>query len=675
MKSLWNDTEANEVGTGDVARRIYTSRLLGREPSLVLHGGGNTSVKTTVTDRFGVSDEILYVKGSGGDLATITEKGFAPVRMDILLKMARLESLTDTEMVRMQRAAMIDPGAPNPSVEAILHALIPFKFVDHTHADAVVAITNTPGGETRIREIYGSRVLIVPYVMPGFVLARAIGDQTHGVDWAKLQGMVLLGHGVFTFGDDARTSYERMITLVTAAEEYIAAQGASSVATAQSPKPVSMTDLARLRRAASDARGAAMLASADFGEGAAGYAGLSNVEKIAGQGTLTPDHIIRTKRVPVIVAGDPKAAVETFALDYRAYFARHNPGHLTMLDPAPRWAVWPGAGTVTFGRSFGEANIAADIIRHTVRAQQWAENLGGWRALPEADLFEMEYWELEQAKLKASGGSALPLQGRIALVTGAASGIGKAAAEALMAQGAVVAALDIVDIVPYAPRSENGDPFPVPPTGGKPGSDWILPIKCDVTDRAQVSAAIELTVRACGGLDIVVSNAGTFPPSIAIADMDPDVWRRSLEINLSSHQYLLQATVPYLELGWEPSVVIVGSKNVPAPGPGVAAYSVAKAGLNQLARVAALEWAPKGIRVNSVHPNAVFDTAIWTPEVLEKRARHYGLSVEEYKTNNLLHVEVTSRDVAASICALAGPTFSRTTGAQIPIDGGNDRVI
>jgi NAD(P)-dependent dehydrogenase (short-subunit alcohol dehydrogenase family) len=349
--------------------------------------------------------------------------------------------------------------------------------------------------------------------------------------------------------------------------------------------------------------------------------------------------------------------VEGYVRDYKAYFARLATGGLSCLDPAPRWAVWPGQGIVALGSSARDAGIVADITRHTVRAIQWAEKLGGWRALPERDLFEVEYWELEQAKLKA-GGSRPPFQGRVALVTGAASGIGRACAELLQAQGAAVVGLDVnPDITRQFDR------------------DDLVGLVCDVTDRTALSKAIAATVRRFGGLDILISNAGIFSRSETLADMSEDAWRQSLALNLTSHQVLLTLAIPYLRLGIDPSVVIVASKNVPAPGPGAGAYSVAKAGLTQLARVAALELAGDGIRVNVLHPNAVFDTAAWTDEVLAARARHYGITVEEYRRSNLLKVEVTSKDVAALVAAVAGPAFSKTTGAQIPIDGGNDRVI
>jgi len=630
---------------------------LGHEPDLVLHGGGNTSVKTTATNLFGEDEELLYVKGSGGDLATIEAANFSPVRRDTLLKMAELEKLSDAEMVRVQRSAMSDPYAPNPSVEAILHAIIPFRFVDHTHADAVVAITNTLDGEQKVRDIYGERILIVPYVMPGFALARKVYEMTRDADWSSYDGMILLNHGVFTFADDARKSYERMIGIVTQAEEYLAEKDALHVVASDGSSKPDLLTLIKLRQTVSAARSAPVLAVLDDGPEARGFSNLPNVSDIATRGCLTPDHIIRTKRMPLLVEGDPEAAVADYARSYRSYFERWNDGNLTPLDPAPRWAVWSGHGAVALGATTREAGIITDIASHTMRAIQWAEALGGWEALPEEDLFEMEYWELEQAKLKKEPPAA-PLQGKIALITGAASGIGKACAEELLEQGACVAALDI--------KTEVTELF---------SSRDSLGLVCDVTDTAQLSESVEATVGAFGGLDILVTNAGVFSPSHTIADMDQSDWRSSLELNLNSHQALIQVCIPYLELGWEPSIVVMGSKNVPAPGPGAGAYSVAKAGLTQLARVAALELAKKGIRVNTLHPNAVFDTGIWTEDVLRQRAEHYGLSVEQYKTNNLLGVEVTSRHVARLVCALAGPLFSRTTGAQIPVDGGNERVV
>ncbi|MDQ6972677.1 MAG: bifunctional aldolase/short-chain dehydrogenase, partial [Mariprofundaceae bacterium] len=650
----WNEADAAQCADA-LSLRVYTSRLLGAESSLVLHGGGNTSLKATTRDVFGDDVETLYVKGSGWDLATIEAPGFAPVRLSALHRLARMDELGDTDMVLAQRMAMLDPAAPNPSVEAILHAMIPFVFVDHTHADAVVTISNTPDGEARIRELYGERVLIIPYVMPGFILAKTVRDLTRDTDWQQIDAMVLMNHGVFTFADDARLSYERMIAMVGQAEAYLATHAACEQS--DSGAQLDSRALALLRREVSALRGAPVLASLDDSAQAIAFAGDTSAVAASQRGTLTPDHVIRIKPFPLLVGADIPSGLKSFAAQYHDYFSRHADASVQCLDPAPRWAIWPGSGCVSFGRSMTEAGIVRDITSHTRPAMRCGEAMGGWTPVSEQDLFEVEYWELEQAKL-GKGGKEKLHQGRVALVTGAASGIGRACAETLRAQGAVVVALDI--------NASVLNLFA--------GAD-ALGLVVDVQDDEALRQAVDTTVRRFGGLDILVSNAGIFPPSCRIEAMDAVSWEKSLALNLTSHQRLLQYCQPYLALGCNPAVVLVASKNVPAPGPGAAAYSVAKAGLTQLGRVAALEMAEQGIRVNMLHPNAVFDTAIWTDEVLAARAEHYGLSVDAYKTNNLLGVEVTSRQVAELASAMAGPLFASTTGAQLPVDGGNERVI
>ncbi len=656
MKSSWNEEDAARFDD-PLSLRAYSSRLIGGDEDLVLHGGGNTSVKASIEDIFGEEHEVLYVKGSGWDLAEIEPAGFAPVKLDVLRRMADLESLSDSDMVKHQRAAMLDPSAPNPSVEAILHAIIPFRYVDHTHADAVVTLTNTPEGERLVREVYDGRVLVVPYVMPGFMLARRIRLLTAEVDWSSLEGIVLMNHGVFSFADDARDSYEGMIRLVDDAERCLESRGAMSVALSAGPREVNCRRLSVLREWISLAAGKPMLVRIDDSPEAAGFSERDDLESIATRGPLTPDHVIRTKRVPLIVGDDIDHSISGFIDDYKHYFLGNTDGSKTCLDPAPRWAIWPGRGVLSFGASVRETRIVADIARHTARAIQWGEALGGWRALPEKDIFDVEYWELEQAKIKAGGGG-LPLAGKVALVTGAGSGIGKACATVLLERGAAVVAADIQGLT--APELDRPD---------------VRTVECDVTDAGKLQALVETAMRTFGGLDILISNAGNFPASRSIEDMDDYTWNSSLDLNLSSHQRLLRYAIPYLKHGIEPAVVFVGSRNVPAPGPDASAYSAAKAGLTQLARVAAMELAGDGIRVNTVHPDAVFDTGLWSDGVLRGRARSYGMSVEEYKTRNLLKTEVTAADVAGVICELVGPTFAKTTGAQVPVDGGNERVV
>jgi rhamnose utilization protein RhaD (predicted bifunctional aldolase and dehydrogenase)/NAD(P)-dependent dehydrogenase (short-subunit alcohol dehydrogenase family) len=655
MKSNWKDTEAKDC-QGDLLKlRVYTSRLLGKSQDLVMHGGGNTSVKVKESNLFGEEEDILYVKGSGWDLATIEAEGFAPVKLKTLLQMAELAELSDLDMVKNQRLAMTNPSAPNPSVEAILHAIIPFTFVDHTHADAVVTITNTPGGEEKIRKIYGDNILIVPYVMPGFILAKEIFKMTQDIDWNKLEGMILLNHGVFTFHQEPKVSYERMIEIVSKAENYLKENDALPIKGIQGKMDPMVTT--QIRRKISALCGKPMLAKTDNTPSTVAFSKLKNIKKLSTRGPITPDHIIRTKRNPVVINDDPDKAITAFARDYKKYFDKHQTGKQVMLDQAPRWAIVPGSGSIYFGPSIKSALIIKDIAQHTQKAIYQAEKIGGWKPLQQPELFEMEYWSLEQAKLSRAGNTK-EMQGKIAIVTGAASGIGKACVERLLAQGAVVGALDIDPALNKL--------FPQPE---------VLSVKCDITKRKRIKKALRKVVNHFGGLDMVVSNAGTFPKSMEIKNIDEKIWKKSLAVNLSSHRKFLQACLPYLELGFDPAIVIIGSKNVPAPGKGAAAYSVAKAGLTQLARIASLELGNIGIRVNTIHPNAVYDTAIWTDEVLRTRAKHYGLTVEEYKTNNVLKVEVTSKDVAELVVHMLGKTFSKITGAQVPIDGGNERVI
>lgn len=657
MKSRWNETEAAKFKNDPVAMRAYTSRLLGAEPALVQHGGGNTSVKVSRQNLFGEKEEILYVKGSGWDLATIEPQGFAPVKMDTLLRLSRLERLSDADMVREQKAAMINPSAPNPSVEAIMHALIPFRYVEHTHSDAVVTVTNTPDGAKNAREVFGPGVLLVEYCMPGFVLARKIFEATRDVKWDKLEGIVLLNHGIFTFNDDAKTAYENMIRLVTKAEEFLASR-VKPARTAQPKRVPSPAQLAEVRKSLGAAMGGPVLVRLNNSPDAVGFADWEKVEEVTARGTVTPDHVIHIKPKPMVIEDDPATALQNYIDEYHAYFNANLLEGLRELDPCPRWAVWKGVGCLSISGSAKSLRIVDDLIRHARPAMQWAESLGGFKPVSEKDLFEVEYWELEQAKLKVIGGSKPSLQGKIAVVTGAASGIGRAIADELRAQGACVAALDLNPAVVETFTGQDR-----------------LGVVCDVTSEDSIRVAMEKVAMHFGGLDILVTNAGTFPASQTIESMTESDWTQILNVNLSGHWRTIKAAIPMLKHGFDPSIIVVGSKNVPAPGPGASAYSTAKAGLTQLARVAALELAPFGVRVNTVHPDAVFDTGLWSEEVLNTRAKHYNMTVEQYKKKNLLKTEITSKNVGQLVAAMVGPAFAKTTGAQIPIDGGNDRVI
>ena len=668
MQSRWNATEAPVEPLDQCG---YGSRLLGSDATLVLHGGGNTSVKTTAVDVTGREREILYVKGSGYDLATIPPRGFAPLRMDRLRELLTLDRLSDAQMVNELRCALTDATAPDPSVEALLHALLPFPAVQHSHADAIVTLTDLADGEAVVRQVFGDDVVVIPYVMPGFDLAATVARMWPEHSHDGTLGLVLLHHGLFTFGADTRQAYERHVELITRAEEFLAARAALPEVPAGELPTVPMAELAAVRKAISTAAGTPMILGLHRGDAVAQFVARADLAAVAGRGPATPDHIIRTKQLPLLGDGTTEgtiAAVDRYAADYAEYVERNTARHsasdgadvaaITALDPAPRVVLDPRLGLLTVGRQVKDADIAADIYRHTMDIIARGELLGGYRALPEEALFDVEYWDLEQAKLRRAGTPAM-FAGQVAVVTGAASGIGRGCAAALLAAGAAVIGLD---------RSES-----VATTFDGPA---FLGVAVDVTDSAAVEQAIATGVERFGGADIVVVSAGVFGASAPIADLDEADWRRTMAVNLDSVATLFRTVHPLLALSPVGGrVAVIASKNVPAPGPGAASYSASKAALTQLSRVAALEWATDGIRVNVVHPDAVFDTGLWNPALLAQRAERYHMTVEEYKRRNLLRTEVSSALVGKAVVRLCSDEFSATTGAQVPIDGGSDRVV
>ncbi len=436
MKSLWNDGDARQHRSPR-AMRVYTSRLLGSDPNLVLHGGGNTSVKETSSDEAGNPQQILFVKGSGWDLGSIEEAGFAPVKMEPLLAMAELDDLSDADMVAAQRAAMTDPSAPNPSIEAILHALIPFTYVDHSHADAVVTITNTPDGEQLIREALGERVLIVPYVMPGFILAKTIYEMTRETDWQALEGIVLMNHGLFTFAGDARSSYEQHIELVTRAEDFLRQRGAVADTPAR-PAETDLLALARIRKAVAARKGQAVLARLNNTDLAMAFSG-QDLSRVPRPGPLTPEHVIRTKAFGAVLdeqADRVEQQLDEFQRSYEQYFQEHA-GTQKCLNSAPNYAIWKDVGSIAFGKSSKETAIIEDLNQHTFEAILRAGKLGGYQALSDAHLFDIEYWELEQAKLKKAG-AAPALSGRVVVIAESDSEFRQICADRLGALGAEV---------------------------------------------------------------------------------------------------------------------------------------------------------------------------------------------------------------------------------------------
>ncbi|MBL4689588.1 MAG: bifunctional aldolase/short-chain dehydrogenase [Nannocystaceae bacterium] len=670
MKSRWSDQDAAEAklawaglpgSNDDVALRVYTSRLIGAESSLVLHGGGNTSVKTTLPDDTDSPTRVLCVKGSGWDLGAIEPAGLPAVRLESLLALRSRPQLSDEAMVNAARTRLLDAAAPNPSVETLLHAFLPHSFIDHSHADAILTLVDQPGAESRCRALFGDRLAIVPYVMPGFALAKLAAEVYEASP--DCEGLLLLKHGLFTFGATARESYERHIQAVTVAELAIAKERRVARPTAASASAdVSWAALAPVLRGGLRHHGSDCIMALRTSAMLRAFVDHPEVKGRTGRGPMTPDHVIRTKPWPMVldVVGQSQTvwpdlvdkALAAYRARYVAYFELQRDAKQVqrkMLDPEPRVVLVPGLGMVGVGVDAGGAAKAADLYEHTATVIDDAERLGGYEPLPPADLFDMEYWSLEQAKLGKR--ERLPLSGQVVLVTGAASGIGYATATRFKAAGAHVVAID------RDPRVEDL-------IGDAAHCAQVV----DVTDRAAVAAAVTWCVERFGGLDGVVSNAGVAQQA-PIATCPPEVLEASLAVNLWAHQWVAQAATEVMRAqgrgGW---LLFNASKAAFNPGADFGPYAIAKAALVALMKQYALEGAAHGIRSNAVNADRV-RTGLLGAADIEARAAARGLSADAYFRSNLLGREVTAADVADAFLALA--TARATTAAVLPVDGGN----
>lgn len=674
MRSAWSDDDARAAVehytrryptcNADLALRVYTSRLIGSDPALVLHGGGNTSVKTDVLDDLGQPTRVAMIKGSGWDLASIEPPGFPAVRLAPLQALRALEALGDEAMVNAVRTRMLDASAPNPSVEALLHAFLPHRFIDHSHADAVLAIVDQPNAAELARSVFGPGYAVVPYIMPGFALAKLAAEvyEQH----PDCHGLVLLNHGLFSFGDTARESYERHIAAVTRAEEHIAARR-TRISVPEDPNPwpggLEYAALAPTLRGLLSTGERRTILHWRRDPQALALADDPRVTDLI-RGPATPDHVIRTKQRPLVLdliglSGDPLRAVIDRALtDYRANYRSYFHEQCTsknvqkvMLDPDPRVLLIPGLGLVTAGADEKAASIAADIYVHTVGVIRDAEAVGRYQALPDGDIFDMEYWSLEQAKLGASK-TIKPLAGHVVYVTGAASGIGLATAQRFAAAGAHLYLVD-------------RDPERLAAAARPLAAAFEV---LDVTDRAAVDASLRNVVLRFGGLDGVVSNAGAAFQA-PIARCPEAVLRASLELNLLSHQWVAAAATEVLARQATGGFLLFNaSKAAFNPGEGFGPYAVAKAALVALMKQHALEGARLGIRANAVNADRV-RTGLFPPDVVEARAAARGLAPDAYFQANLLSREVTPADVADTFLNLA--LARSTTGAVVPVDGGN----
>ncbi|HIJ89271.1 MAG: bifunctional aldolase/short-chain dehydrogenase [Desulfobulbaceae bacterium] len=689
MKNRYDEKEAQAfVGAypnclPELALRVYTSRLLGAEEDLVLHGGGNTSVKGRITNLVGEEQDILYIKGSGWDLGIIAPQGFPGLDLAYLRKLRLVQDLSDAEMVNQFRTHLLDAASPNPSIETLVHAFLPHRFIDHTHADAIVSLTNREDAKTHLHEALGENIGILPFIMPGLPLARAMAELYESRP--EVDCIVLKNHGIFTFGDDAKTAYDRMIDYVSRAEAYLAGRSAGSTPSlAVAPGSVQPSVVLPILRGGlsfveeSGRRRTLQLTVRRNGEILAALA-REDARELFVNGVLTPDHVIRTKNYPLwlevagLDEGETMAAVQSglarYQEEYDQYFVAQVAAKKvsrTKLDSMPRVVLVPGLGLVAAGFSEKEAGIAADIAEHTIAAKLRGAPLGPYRELAQDAIFDMEYWALEQVKLGKA--KPKPLEGRTALVTGGGGAIAMGIGRKLLEAGARVFMTDINQERLETVCHNLADTF---------GSRLVSSLLMDVTSEESVRIGMEQLVVECGGLDILVPNAGIAHVA-KLADLSEAAFRQVMEVNCLGVFQVIKGAIPILKRqGTGGSIVINSSKNVFAPGASFGAYSASKAGAHQLGKIAALELAEFGVRVNMINADAIFDDAgvssgLWDvvgPERMRSRNLDPEGLKDYYRQRNLLKTTVHADHVGNAVVFFASEQ-TPTTGATLPVDGG-----
>jgi rhamnulose-1-phosphate aldolase/alcohol dehydrogenase len=679
MRSRWDDAAAKNLDGLDLL--VYASRLLGAETSLVVWGGGNTSIKRAERDHRGREVRVLRVKGSGSDLKSIEKKHFPGVRMDDILALLERADMGDQEMVDYLAHALQEPASPRPSIETLLHGFLPADAVIHTHADAIVSLTNNDRARDVLRQVYGGDVIALPYRRPGFLISREVAEtfERH----PKAKALLLEKHGTICWGATVEEAYLSTMDLISRAEEAIAHRakgrarfGGAAVAAAspEERRRIALAVAPALRGLVGRERRGVMVF--DDAPDVLEFACSKEAAALSAIGPATPDHTIYTKRLPCFApVGDPgnpasvtaavKVSVDRFVADYTSYFNAHNTAGAALTDAFPRVITVAGLGMFTTGKDRRAAGIVNDIYHHTISVLGAATSFGTYVSLTAKDAFDVEYWPLELYKLSQAPPEK-ELVGRIALVTGGASGIGRAAALRLAAEGAhvVVADLDAAGARKVADEIVAGS-----------GAGRAIGVGMDVSNEASVTAGFEEAVLAYGGLDIVVSNAG-IAHSSPVDQMSLADWERSFAVNSTGHFLVAREGMRVLKAqGLGGAFVFVATKNVMSPGKDFAAYSAAKAAEAQLAKVLALEGGPHGIRSNIVNPDAVFrDSKLWSEEVRRERARAQGIAVEQledfYRKRNILAAPILPEDVAEAVLFLASDRSAKTTGCTITVDGG-----
>jgi rhamnose utilization protein RhaD (predicted bifunctional aldolase and dehydrogenase)/NAD(P)-dependent dehydrogenase (short-subunit alcohol dehydrogenase family) len=695
VRDVFKETDAIKVVnqypeiSEDLAYRIYTSRLIGSDNNLVLHGGGNTSVKLRQKNVFGDEQVLLYVKGSGVDLATIGPEGFAGLDLSSLRKLKSLDTISDENFENQMKINKINWLSADPSVEVLLHAFLPHKYVDHTHADSILILTHQKDGEKYIEEALGHRVAVVPYVMSGLPLAKNVATR-YEMD-PNVEAIIVSNHGIFTFGEDARTSYNRMMDYVDRAESFIQNRVRDkSLITPRTHEVPDKHGEASCARFAQTVRGVCAHRGSE-GNIRRFYTEIRNKPELidisfskdapvlCASGVLTPDHVIHTKNQIIYIASVPESdeelrakvsqEVENFKINYHRYFQHQVEARnieRKELDPFPRVFLVAGIGLVAIGFSRKAARIAADIAEHTLQAKIIAGSIGAYASISDSHIFDMEYWSLQQKKL--SRRSLPTLQGQTAVVTGGGGAIGFGIADRLIASGAAVVICDIDEPRMQKIRSILKQRYP---------EGELEIIAFDVTDYSSIEKAFETISRRLGGIDILVPNAGIAHVA-KIEELDPNKFDQVIAVNLKGTFNTIKAAIPvFRRQGTGGNIIVISSKNVFDPGAAFGAYSASKAGAHQISKIAALELAELGIRVNMINPDAVFGTneissKLWDligPDRMKSRGLDYEGLKEYYRNRNLLKTTVLAEHVGNAVVFFAAEQ-TPTTGSSLPVDGG-----
>ena len=670
IKNNYNSSEAKpyidqagkDVADQELALRVYTSRIIGQNPDLVMHGGGNTSVKVERKDLFGNTKQVIHVKGSGWDLDTIQAPGLPGLWLDSLRELRNLDKLSDEDMVNAQRANLLDSSAPNPSVETLLHAFLPHKFVDHTHATPFLILANLPNAEEVCRKIFGSRLGIVPYIMPGFALAKKAAEVYE--EDPSVEGLILLGHGHFAFGQTAEKSYNQIISHTQTVADYFNLENPTSLNVKASHSSHEVLPVIRGLIADMIGPTAAMpIIDVRNGPEEIKFLNRNDLDSLSERGTASPDHVIRIKGRPLVLRKSVweqgrsaiKEALKDYEVEYKAMFERQAPKAAqpkTILPSDPKTIWMEGVGLLGLGANFKSASIAGDLVVQNALVRSVGEDAGGFYPIGEKDLFDCEYWSLEQAKL--GKGKAPPFQGKVVMVTGGSGTIGFEIAKAFSSLGAQCFLVDI--------NQENLDIATEKLGPGHFGKSL------DVTDPDAASEAIKSVIEAYGGLDILVSNAGS-AQSGAMVDMPGSSVRKAFELNFFSHYEFAKEAANLLKLQSRGGQILFNiSKQAVNPGKNFGAYGMPKATTFFMMRQLALELGADGIRVNGVNADRI-RSGLLTDNFIAERATARGVSEESYMAGNLLNAEVKASHVAQAFVALA--QSERTTGHVMTVDGGN----